>query len=333
LGHFGNPLTEAALHGITRALASVGRAFEPRSFQSVVWPTGGGIAWSWALWSARATAAGTSGWASAGRVASYAEVRRSGSPVSLHHNGSIRRGRGLWLLLILVEAIGGNNAMRPGQQCANVSIFLDPTVRLFIWALQPKMRYKMSSVLNRSHWEATSAHLVRISEASCLPYPSQLGVELVLQYVMTICLITSAHFSWRLLRREQLMFSVSQACRDHDEATALRSLLCNRSQMGPVTAPLKAAMLRRHKTALFARWCLCPDTECNQVRDLNRELQHGERKGPEMLIILIIVLVLVFGGGGGYFGYSRWGAGGGAGIGLGTVLVILLVCYLLGVFR
>jgi hypothetical protein len=25
--HFGNPLTEAALHGITRALASVGRAF------------------------------------------------------------------------------------------------------------------------------------------------------------------------------------------------------------------------------------------------------------------------------------------------------------------
>jgi len=27
LGHFGNPITEAALHGITRALASVGRAF------------------------------------------------------------------------------------------------------------------------------------------------------------------------------------------------------------------------------------------------------------------------------------------------------------------
>jgi hypothetical protein len=52
-----------------------------------------------------------------------------------------------------------------------------------------------------------------------------------------------------------------------------------------------------------------------------------------MLIILIIVLVLVFGGGGGYCGYSRWGARGGAGIGLGTVLVILRVCYLLGVFR
>jgi hypothetical protein len=37
--------------------------------------------------------------------------------------------------------------------------------------------------------------------------------------------------------------------------------------------------------------------------------------------------------GGGYFGYSRWGTGGGAGIGLGTVLVILLICYLLGLFR
>jgi hypothetical protein len=51
------------------------------------------------------------------------------------------------------------------------------------------------------------------------------------------------------------------------------------------------------------------------------------------MIILIIILVLVFGGGGGYYGYGRWGAGGGAGIGLGTVLLILLVCYLLGIFR
>jgi hypothetical protein len=51
------------------------------------------------------------------------------------------------------------------------------------------------------------------------------------------------------------------------------------------------------------------------------------------LVILIIVLVLVFGLGGGYYGYGRWGTGGGAGIGLGTVLVILLVCYLLGLFR
>ena len=52
-----------------------------------------------------------------------------------------------------------------------------------------------------------------------------------------------------------------------------------------------------------------------------------------MLIILIIVLLLRFRRGGGYYGYNRWGAGGGAGIGLGTVLVFLLVCYLLGVFR
>ena len=50
-----------------------------------------------------------------------------------------------------------------------------------------------------------------------------------------------------------------------------------------------------------------------------------------MLLLLIIVLLLVFAGGGGYYGYNRWGACGGAGIGLGTVLVILLVCYLLGV--
>jgi hypothetical protein len=50
-----------------------------------------------------------------------------------------------------------------------------------------------------------------------------------------------------------------------------------------------------------------------------------------MLVILIILLVLVFAGGGGYYGYGRWGARGGAGISLGTVLVILLICYLLGV--
>ncbi|MGA3372965.1 MAG: DUF3309 domain-containing protein [Terracidiphilus sp.] len=52
-----------------------------------------------------------------------------------------------------------------------------------------------------------------------------------------------------------------------------------------------------------------------------------------MLIILIVLLVLVFAGGGGYYGYNRWGSRGGTGIGLGTVLVILLVCYVLGVFR
>ncbi len=53
-------------------------------------------------------------------------------------------------------------------------------------------------------------------------------------------------------------------------------------------------------------------------------------EGRKMVIILIIVLLLVFGGGGGYYGYSRWGSRGGAGIGLGTILLILLVCYLLG---
>jgi len=34
--------------------------------------------------------------------------------------------------------------------------------------------------------------------------------------------------------------------------------------------------------------------------------------------------------GGGYYGHSRWGPRGGAGIGLGTILIILLICYLLG---
>jgi hypothetical protein len=51
------------------------------------------------------------------------------------------------------------------------------------------------------------------------------------------------------------------------------------------------------------------------------------------LIILIVVLVLIFGGGGGYYGYNRWGYAGGGGISLGTILLILLVCWLLGVFH
>lgn len=50
-----------------------------------------------------------------------------------------------------------------------------------------------------------------------------------------------------------------------------------------------------------------------------------------MTIVVIILLVLLLGGGGGYYGYGRWGAGGGAGISLGTILLILLICYLLGV--
>jgi len=50
-----------------------------------------------------------------------------------------------------------------------------------------------------------------------------------------------------------------------------------------------------------------------------------------MTLVLIVVLVLLLGGGGGYYGYGRWGARGGAGISLGTILVIVLVCYLLGI--
>jgi hypothetical protein len=56
------------------------------------------------------------------------------------------------------------------------------------------------------------------------------------------------------------------------------------------------------------------------------------RRGATM-ILLIIILILVFGGGGGYYGHTRWGPGGGAGVGLGTILVILLIAYLLGLFR
>jgi hypothetical protein len=75
-------------------------------------------------------------------------------------------------------------------------------------------------------------------------------------------------------------------------------------------------------------------------QDVGGYLRHNpwfmtpdQRRSEMLIIVLIIVLVLVFGGGGGYYGYNRWGTGGGAGIGLGTVLVILLVCYLLGLFR
>ena len=51
------------------------------------------------------------------------------------------------------------------------------------------------------------------------------------------------------------------------------------------------------------------------------------------LVILIILLVLIFGGGGGYYGFSRYNPGWGLGGGIGTVLVILLICYLLGILR
>lgn len=51
------------------------------------------------------------------------------------------------------------------------------------------------------------------------------------------------------------------------------------------------------------------------------------------MLLLVIILLLVFGLGGGYYGHSRWGPTGGAGTGLGAVLVILLIAYMLGLFR
>jgi hypothetical protein len=48
------------------------------------------------------------------------------------------------------------------------------------------------------------------------------------------------------------------------------------------------------------------------------------------LLIIIIILILLFGGGG--IGYRSYGPMGG-GIGLGGILVIILILYLLGVFR
>jgi hypothetical protein len=51
------------------------------------------------------------------------------------------------------------------------------------------------------------------------------------------------------------------------------------------------------------------------------------------MLIILIILLLIFGAGGGYYGHSRWGPTGGTGIGLGTILIILLIAYLLGMFR
>jgi hypothetical protein len=51
------------------------------------------------------------------------------------------------------------------------------------------------------------------------------------------------------------------------------------------------------------------------------------------MLLLIVILVLIFGLGGGYWGHRTWGPGGGAGVSLGTILIILLIAYLLGLFR
>ena len=65
-----------------------------------------------------------------------------------------------------------------------------------------------------------------------------------------------------------------------------------------------------------------------------RFLRHVADDQGTKMILLIIILILFFGGLGGWGGY-RWGGGPqhGVGFGLGTVLVILLICYLLGLFR
>ncbi len=50
------------------------------------------------------------------------------------------------------------------------------------------------------------------------------------------------------------------------------------------------------------------------------------------MLILLIVILLLMGAGGGYWGHQNWGPAGGAGVGLGTILLILLVCWMLGLF-
>jgi hypothetical protein len=64
-----------------------------------------------------------------------------------------------------------------------------------------------------------------------------------------------------------------------------------------------------------------------------KPVRDSSKKGRPTMLILIIILILVFGLGGGYYGHTRWGPGGGAGIGLGTILLILLIAYMLGLFR
>lgn len=49
------------------------------------------------------------------------------------------------------------------------------------------------------------------------------------------------------------------------------------------------------------------------------------------MLLLIIVLVLLLGGGG-YYGGNYFHTGYGPGFGLGTVLLVLLICWMLGLF-
>jgi hypothetical protein len=53
------------------------------------------------------------------------------------------------------------------------------------------------------------------------------------------------------------------------------------------------------------------------------------------LIVILILLFIVLGGGLGYVGHRQWGSTSsyaGPGIGIGTILVILLICWALGLF-
>jgi hypothetical protein len=54
------------------------------------------------------------------------------------------------------------------------------------------------------------------------------------------------------------------------------------------------------------------------------------------MLLIIILFVLLFGFGGGYWGHRNYGQQyewAGPGFGIGTILIVLLVCYLLGLFR
>jgi hypothetical protein len=75
------------------------------------------------------------------------------------------------------------------------------------------------------------------------------------------------------------------------------------------------------------------ETRRSRTGRISRILPPRKKEICMGLIILIVILLLVFGGGGGYYGYNRWGYAGGGGIGVGTILLILVVCWLLGVFH
>lgn len=108
--------------------------------------------------------------------------------------------------------------------------------------------------------------------------------------------------SWRVLNADQLL-----AC-DHD---IVQSAVRPTNDKGGENS-ISAGSLQVHASGSW---------------NLERE------KTRTMTLIIIIILIVLLGGGGGYYGYGRYGYGGGAGIGLGTILLILLIAYLLGLFR